>query len=114
MARERRRRDQIWNPPSRGSDIGAIFVLFAAGPLLLPLVGAQLEVIAFAAPLVFCLFAAWRCSLAARRNPERTLQRWAARVIAGTKRAGTNDGSVARRSPAAAPKPTEREPGFSV
>src|SRR4051794_18932013 len=67
--RQRRRRDQIWNPPSRGSDISAIFVLFAAGPLLLPLIGAQVEVIAFATPLVFCLFAAWRCVLAARRSP---------------------------------------------
>src|SRR4051812_581193 len=71
MARQRRRRDQIWNPPSRGSDISAIFVLFAAGPLLLPLIGAQIEVIAFATPLVFCAFAAWRCAIAARRNPLR-------------------------------------------
>jgi diguanylate cyclase (GGDEF)-like protein len=64
----RRRRDQIWNPPSRGVDISAIFVLFAAGPLLLPLIGAQIQVIAFATPLVFCAFAGWRCALAARRN----------------------------------------------
>ncbi|HEX6712128.1 MAG TPA: diguanylate cyclase [Thermoleophilaceae bacterium] len=71
MARQRRRRDQLWNPPSRGADISAIFVLFAAGPLLLPLIGAQIEVIAFATPLVFCAFAAWRCVLAARRNPGR-------------------------------------------
>jgi diguanylate cyclase (GGDEF)-like protein len=71
MARERRRRDQIWNPPSRGTDIGAIFVVFAAGPLLLPLIGAQIEVIAFATPLIFCLFAGWRCVLAARRSPQR-------------------------------------------
>jgi diguanylate cyclase (GGDEF)-like protein len=71
MARHRRRRDQLWNPPSHGADISAIFVVFAAGPLLLPLVGAQIEVIAFATPLVFCLFAAWRCALAARRNPAR-------------------------------------------
>src|SRR3979409_72729 len=33
---------------------------------------------------------------------------------AGAKRAGTKAGSVERRSPAAPPKPTEREPGFSV
>src|SRR3954471_19918092 len=71
MARQRRRREQIWNPPSRGTDISAIFVLFAAGPLLLPLIGAQIEVIAFATPLVFCLFAGWRCALAARRSPQR-------------------------------------------
>src|SRR3954447_7136503 len=71
MARQRRRRDQIWNPPSRGTDIGAIFVVFAAGPLLLPLIGAQIQVIAFAAPLLFCLFAAWRCVLAARRDLRR-------------------------------------------
>src|SRR4051812_47508575 len=71
MARQRRRRDQIWNPPSRGSDISAIFVVFAAGPLLLPLVGAQIEVIAFATPLLFCLFAAWRSVVAARRSPGR-------------------------------------------
>jgi hypothetical protein len=38
---------------------------------LLPLIGAQVEVIAFATPLVFCLFAGWRCLLAARRNPQR-------------------------------------------
>ena len=73
MARQRRRRDQIWNPPSRGADISAIFVLFAAGPLLLPLIGAQVAVIAFATPLVFCLFAGWRCVLAARRNPQRAI-----------------------------------------
>jgi diguanylate cyclase (GGDEF)-like protein len=71
MAGQRRRRDQIWNPPSRGADISAIFVLFAAGPMLLPLIGAQIEVIAFATPLIFCLFAGWRCWLAARRHPER-------------------------------------------
>src|SRR3954447_14755787 len=69
--RQRRRRDQIWNPPSRGADISAIFVLFAAGPLLLPLIGAQIQVIAFATPLAFCLFAGWRCALAARRSRER-------------------------------------------
>ncbi len=68
MARQRRRRDQIWNPPSRGTDISALFVLFAAGPLLLPLVGAQIAVIAFVTPLAFCLFASWRCGLAARRS----------------------------------------------
>jgi len=50
----------------------------------------------------------------AARSAAPTLQRWAARVIAGTKRTGTNDGRVERRSPTAAPKPTEREPGFSV
>jgi diguanylate cyclase (GGDEF)-like protein len=71
MAGQRRRRDQLWNPPSRGADISAFFVLFAAGPLLLPLIGAQVQVIAFATPLVFCLFAAWRCVLAARRNTQR-------------------------------------------
>jgi diguanylate cyclase (GGDEF)-like protein len=71
MARQRRRRDQIWNPPSHGADISAIFVLFAAGPLLLPLIGAQIEVIAFATPLICCAFAAWRCVIAARRNPAR-------------------------------------------
>ena len=71
MARQRRRRDQIWNPPSRGSDISAIFVVFAAGPLLLPLIGAQIEVIAFATPLLFCAFAAWRSVLAARRSRAR-------------------------------------------
>src|SRR3954471_23983086 len=71
MARQRRRRDQIWNPPSRAADISAIFVVFAAGPLLLPLIGAQIEVIAFATPLLFCLFAAWRCVLAARRDRRR-------------------------------------------
>src|SRR5947208_600843 len=52
MARQRRRRDHVWNPHSRGTDISAVFVLFAAGPLLLPLIGAQIEVIAFATPLV--------------------------------------------------------------
>ena len=72
MARQRRRRDQIWNPPSRGVDISAFFVLFAAGPLLLPLIGAQLEVVAFATPMVFAAFAAWRCWLAARRGTQRT------------------------------------------
>ena len=71
MARQRRRREEVWNPPSHGADISAIFVLFAAGPLPLPLIGAQIQVIAFAAPLVFCLFAGGRCALAARRNPER-------------------------------------------
>ena len=71
MARQRRRRDQVWNPHSRGTDISAVFVLFAAGPLLLPLIGAQIEVVAFATPLVFCLFAAWRCILAARRSAVR-------------------------------------------
>src|SRR3954469_25961042 len=69
--RQRRRRDQIWNPPSRGADISAIFVLFAAGPLLLPLIGAQLDVIAFATPLVCCLFATWRCALAMKRSRAR-------------------------------------------
>jgi diguanylate cyclase (GGDEF)-like protein len=73
MGRQRRRREEIWNPPSRGFDISAIFVLFAAGPLLLPLIGAQLQVIAFAAPLAFCVFAGWRCILAARRSTERAL-----------------------------------------
>jgi diguanylate cyclase (GGDEF)-like protein len=68
MARQRRRRDQVWNPPSRGTDISAIFVVFAAGPLLLPLIGAQLEIITFVTPLVFCGFAAWRCALAMRRS----------------------------------------------
>jgi diguanylate cyclase (GGDEF)-like protein len=85
MGGQRRRRDQIWNPPSRGVDISAIFVLFAAGPLLLPLIGAQLQVIAFATPLVFCLFAAWRCMLAARRSRQRAaiwLALGAATVIA--------------------------------
>jgi diguanylate cyclase (GGDEF)-like protein/putative nucleotidyltransferase with HDIG domain len=72
MGRQRQRRDQIWNPPSRGTDISAIFVLFAAGPLLLPLIGAQIGVIAFATPLLFCSFATWRCVLAARRSPART------------------------------------------
>src|SRR4051812_49557461 len=73
MARPgRRRRDQIWNPQSRGADISAIFVVFAAGPLLLPLIGAQIDVIAFAAPLIFCIFAVWRCALAARRTVSRT------------------------------------------
>lgn len=72
MARQRRRRDQIWNPPSRGADISAIFVVFAAGPLLLPLIGAQIEVIAFATPLLVCLFAGWRCVLAARRSSARS------------------------------------------
>ena len=57
----------MWNPHSRGADISAIFVVFAAGPLLLPLIGAQIDVIAFATPLVFCGFATWRCALAARR-----------------------------------------------
>ena len=71
MARQRRRRDHVWNPPSHGADISAIFVLFAAGPLLLPLIGAQIQVIAFATPLAFCAFAAWRCALAARRVPSR-------------------------------------------
>jgi diguanylate cyclase (GGDEF)-like protein len=71
MARQRRRRDHVWNPPSRGADISALFVVFAAGPLLLPLIGAQIEVVAFATPLGFCLFAAWRCALAARRNRSR-------------------------------------------
>src|SRR3954466_9324631 len=71
MARQRRRREQIWNPPSRGADISAIFVLFAAGPLLLPLIGAQIEVIAFATPLLFCAFAGWRCVLAPRRSTAR-------------------------------------------
>src|SRR4051812_19629422 len=71
MARQRRRRDQIWNPPSRGVDISAIFVVFAAGPLLLPLIGAQLDVIAFITPLVFCAFATWRCVLAYRRSRAR-------------------------------------------
>jgi diguanylate cyclase (GGDEF)-like protein/putative nucleotidyltransferase with HDIG domain len=73
MAGRRRRRDQIWNPPSRGVDISAIFVVFAAGPLLLPLIGAQLDVIAFATPLLFSAFATWRCALAARRSRPR---RW--------------------------------------
>src|SRR3954447_3138877 len=41
MARQRRRRDQIWNPASRGTDIGAIFVVFAAGRLH-PAVGATM------------------------------------------------------------------------
>jgi diguanylate cyclase (GGDEF)-like protein len=68
MARQRRRRDQVWNPPSRGTDISAVFVVFAAGPLLLPLIGAQLEIITFVTPLVFCLFAVWRCALAMRRS----------------------------------------------
>src|SRR3954452_4578676 len=71
MARQRRRREQIWDPPARGTDISAILVLLAAGPLPLPLIGAQLEVIAFATPLVFCLFAGWRCALAARRDRQR-------------------------------------------
>ena len=71
MAGKRRRRDEVWNPASHGADISAIFVVFAAGPLLLPLIGAQLDVIAFAAPLLFCLFAAWRCALAARRSRAR-------------------------------------------
>src|SRR5436190_5045160 len=70
MGAQRRRRDQIWNPPSRGVDISAIFVIFAAGPLLLPLIGAQIAVIAFATPLALCLFAAWRCALAARRSQQ--------------------------------------------
>jgi diguanylate cyclase (GGDEF)-like protein len=70
--RQRRRREQVWNPPSHGADISAIFVLFAAGPLLLPLIGAQLDVIAFAMPLVFCLFAGWRCALAMRRSTTRS------------------------------------------
>jgi diguanylate cyclase (GGDEF)-like protein len=58
----------VWNPPSRGTDISAIFVVFAAGPLLLPLIGAQLEIITFVTPLIFCSFAAWRCALAVRRS----------------------------------------------
>src|SRR5438874_8779582 len=81
MAGKRRRRDQIWNPPSRGVDISAIFVLFAAGPLLLPLIGAQLDVIAFFTPLVFCLFALWRCTLAAKRSRARAGV-WAAFAVA--------------------------------
>ncbi len=68
MAGKRRRRDEIWNPPSKGVDISAIFVVFAAGPLLLPLIGAQLDVIAFITPLAFCVFAVWRCAKAARRS----------------------------------------------
>src|SRR5215208_5741597 len=89
MTRQRRRRDQIWNPPSRGADISAIFVVFAAGPLLLPLIGAQIEVIAFAAPLIFCLFAAWRCVLAARRSRQRaavwfTLAAWVVTAAAAS------------------------------
>jgi diguanylate cyclase (GGDEF)-like protein len=71
MAGKRRRRDEVWNPASHGADVSAIFVVFAAGPLLLPLVGAQLDVVAFAAPLLFCLFAAWRCALAVRRSRAR-------------------------------------------
>src|SRR5437773_7663256 len=71
MAGTRRRRDQVWNPPSRGIDISAIFVVFAAGPLLLPLIGAQLDVIAFVTPLAFSAFATWRCVLAARRSRPR-------------------------------------------
>jgi diguanylate cyclase (GGDEF)-like protein/putative nucleotidyltransferase with HDIG domain len=77
MAGRRRRRDQIWNPPSRGVDISAIFVVFAAGPLLLPLIGAQLDVIAFATPLLFASFATWRCVAAARRSRPR-VHMWAA------------------------------------
>src|SRR3954447_21012554 len=72
MARARRRREQVWNPQSGGNDISAIFVVFAAGPLLLPLIGAQIEVIAFATPLLICLFAAWRSVLAARRSSARS------------------------------------------
>src|SRR3954467_13626867 len=82
MARQRRRRDQIWNPPSRGVDISAIFVVFAAGPLLLPLIGAQLDVIAFVTPLIFCSFAVWRCVLAARRSAYRRAV-WVALATAG-------------------------------
>src|SRR5215208_1451041 len=82
-------RDHIWNPPSHGADISAIFVVFAAGPLLLPLIGAQIEVIAFATPLLICLFAAWRCALAARRSSARAGV-WATLAVAVATAAGAS------------------------
>jgi diguanylate cyclase (GGDEF)-like protein/putative nucleotidyltransferase with HDIG domain len=68
---QRRRRDQTWNPPSGGADVTALFVLFSAGPLLFPLIGGRLDLIAFAVALAALSFAGFRCFSASGRAPER-------------------------------------------
>jgi diguanylate cyclase (GGDEF)-like protein len=68
---KRRRIDQPWNPPTRGPDISAVFVLFAAGPLLLPLIGVNLDEVAWGLTVLVCGFATVRGAAAGLRNEER-------------------------------------------
>lgn len=63
----RRRKDQPWNPPAGGPDISTVFVVFAAGPLLLPVIGANADGIAFALASGAMLFAMVRGAGACRR-----------------------------------------------
>lgn len=76
----RRRKDQPWNPPSSGPDISTVFVLFAAGPLLLPVLGATVHVFAFALGIVALAYAGFRAWGASRRAPERR-RFWLALVV---------------------------------
>ena len=84
--RARRRQDHPWNPPGAGPDISTIFVLFAVGSLLLPVVGANATTISFAVTLVLLVLAAVRAFGASRRAPERRSE-WlcfmAAAIVAG-------------------------------
>ncbi|MEX2194973.1 MAG: diguanylate cyclase [Thermoleophilaceae bacterium] len=69
--RARRRKDQPWNPPSSGPDISTVFVLFAAGPLLLPVVGANAATLSRGIAISVMAFAALGALGASRRAPER-------------------------------------------
>ena len=69
---EPRRRDASWNRSGGGFDVSALFVLFAGGPLLLPVVAAGMAAeLSFVFPSVVLLLATIRCVAAARRNRAR-------------------------------------------
>jgi diguanylate cyclase (GGDEF)-like protein/putative nucleotidyltransferase with HDIG domain len=72
---------ESWNAQDRGMDVTKVFVWFAAGPLLLPLLGVGLEDLAFAIPALVLPYAAARCAAAAKRSPDRRLM-WGAFALA--------------------------------
>jgi diguanylate cyclase (GGDEF)-like protein/putative nucleotidyltransferase with HDIG domain len=57
--------------PSKSADIGSVFAAVAVGQFLLPLIGVDAGLAAFALPLALLVFAATRCAAAARRCAER-------------------------------------------
>src|SRR3954469_23508986 len=65
-----RRRDASWNPPSKGGDVGAMFAVLVAVPLMLPVV-VHLSFLLFVLPLVILSIGALRATAVARRRPPR-------------------------------------------
>jgi diguanylate cyclase (GGDEF)-like protein/putative nucleotidyltransferase with HDIG domain len=75
------RRDQPWAPVKRSGDVSSLFVLFAAGPFLMPRLGVSLTAILFALVAVVALLGAVRWWVAARTDRARRVP-WGACALA--------------------------------